>query len=363
MEAANWVASGDFLKAVEQYVTGYCEDRKVVANGKVTSQTVRRCVEGTATWTPGDVNMAKQKGGLVHLMSTRENPYQMPAVIIGIRAWNVRNAKTVENLLTAALEGSEQVRHFEEALSKAGRIAFNVYGEQDAGYWVRYYKGVQERDKIGIPVRLGGSVTANLADNLFLFGLAEGAGGILSSAYNASYSGFGRVVQQQYPELLPSFPPIDEAVNTQFLQALAAKGVKSDAAQLTEFVETNEEISRESVVARRNWTINFDTGKATFTATALTTLDELYNQLAIGGALAVQIDGHTDSVGDPTLNHILSQQRADAVRIYLQQRNPSLFPAGRVITRGYGDTQPTAPNTTATGRAANRRVTITLGTI
>lgn len=362
-EALNWYSTSDFLKAVEAYVTGVCEERPVVRNGRV-SQTEKKqvCVQGVATWTPGDVNMAERKGGLVKLISTKENPYQMPATIIGIKAWNARNAKLVEDMLASALEGSDQVRSHKEALSKAASIAANVWGEQNAAYWRRYYEGVRVKDKTGQLVELGGSEAANLADNLFLFGLAEGAGGLTSSAYAASYTGFADIVKQQYPRLLPWYPPITEAVNTTYLQSVAAKTTNIGEATLAKFEDTDEEIARESVVAKRNWTINFDTGKATFTPAAEKTLEDLYTQLTIGGGLSVQIDGHTDNVGNPASNSVLSGQRANAVKSYLEERAPALFPQGRVVTRGYGDTQPVADNSSASGRASNRRVTITLGT-
>lgn len=361
-DAMNWVAADDFLKAVQMYVSGYCEDRKIVRGGKLTTETKRVCVQGTVTWTPGDVNLAKQKGGLVRLLSTKENAYQMPATIIGIHAWNVRNAKTVQGMLQAAFEGGDQVRSFDAALSAAGRIAFSVYGEQTAAYWVRYYKGVTERDKTGVPVPLGGSVVSNLADNLVLFGLGSGGGGLANSAFRATYEGFGAVVKKQYPELLPSFPPVDQAVNPQFVQALAATMKTDDAESLT-FDDSAAEIAPESVVARRSWAIPFDTGQATFSPAARAVLAELYTQLSIGTALAVQIEGHTDNVGDPTANHLLSEARASAVKSYLQGRSAKLFPDARLKVIGKGQTAPVASNATADGRARNRRVMVVLGRV
>jgi outer membrane protein OmpA-like peptidoglycan-associated protein len=66
----------------------------------------------------------------------------------------------------------------------------------------------------------------------------------------------------------------------------------------------------------------------------------------------IRIEGHTDSVGNDTTNLKLSQGRADAVLAELIKRgvDPSRFEAV-----GFGETQPIASNTTATGRAENRR--------
>jgi OOP family OmpA-OmpF porin len=362
-DAINWAATSDFLKAVELYVGGHCEERKVVQNGKLTGEKKQVCVNAVATWTPGDVNLAKQKGGLVRLLSTKENRYQMNTAIVGIRKWNISNPKIVENMLRAALEGSEQVKKYDAALSRAAKISADVYGAENAAYWAKYYRGTRERDKTGQMVELGGSTTANLADNLVLYGLAEGSGGLKSSLRNASYTGFGNVVKQQYPKLFPTFTPIEKAVNTQFIQSLAAKlNPQEGDADVAEFVSDAGPITAEAIVAKKDWSITFQTGSAAFSPSAHATLEELYNQVLTGGALAVQIDGHTDNVGDPSANMRLSEARAFAVQNYLKQRAPKLFPEGRVTVRAFGQTAPKASNDTAAGRAVNRRVTITLGT-
>lgn len=363
LDAHNWFAADDYLKAAQMYISGYCEERPVVSNGRKTGQTHHACVEAVTTWTPGDVNIAKGKGGLVRLLSTEENPYQMPAVIIGIRKWNNENPKKVASLLKAITEGGDQVRHHEAALSKAAQISAAVYGEQTAAYWSRYFKGVTERDKTGIPVKLGGSTTMNLGDNLVLFGLTEDSGGLENSVFNAAYSGFGNIIVQQYPDLMSTFPSITQAVNTRFLNDLKSQTNNAEAG--AEVVEFSEPISpttpKEAIVASRNWSINFDTGSATLSASSVRTLTELYNQLVIGGGLTVEIQGHTDNVGNPVSNKILSDRRAESVKRYLQETAPRFFPDNRVTTQGYGDSKPVASNLTPEGRASNRRVTIILG--
>jgi outer membrane protein OmpA-like peptidoglycan-associated protein len=69
----------------------------------------------------------------------------------------------------------------------------------------------------------------------------------------------------------------------------------------------------------------------------------------------VEVGGHTDNLGNPSTSLPLSQQRADAVKATLVKLG---VPAGRITSRGYGETRPVAPNTTSAGRIANRRVEI-----
>jgi OOP family OmpA-OmpF porin len=69
----------------------------------------------------------------------------------------------------------------------------------------------------------------------------------------------------------------------------------------------------------------------------------------------VEVAGHTDNLGNPATSLPLSQQRADAVKTALVKLG---VPAGRITSRGYGETRPLASNSTAAGRIANRRVEI-----
>jgi outer membrane protein OmpA-like peptidoglycan-associated protein len=72
--------------------------------------------------------------------------------------------------------------------------------------------------------------------------------------------------------------------------------------------------------------------------------------------LKILIEGHTDNTGTPAGNLTLSDARAAAVKAALVA--DFAVAADRLATRGLGDTQPAGPNTTATGRAQNRRVEI-----
>ncbi len=70
----------------------------------------------------------------------------------------------------------------------------------------------------------------------------------------------------------------------------------------------------------------------------------------------VTIEGHTDSTGSTEFNDHLSQQRAESVRQYLLANN--VVSEDQVLAAGFGSSRPLAPNTTAKGRAANRRIDV-----
>jgi outer membrane protein OmpA-like peptidoglycan-associated protein len=71
----------------------------------------------------------------------------------------------------------------------------------------------------------------------------------------------------------------------------------------------------------------------------------------------VEVAGHTDSIGSEAVNQRLSEQRAGAVAQYLSAQGVQ---QERLITIGGGKRYPIASNDTEAGRAANRRVEITL---
>jgi outer membrane protein OmpA-like peptidoglycan-associated protein len=351
--ALNWVAADTYIDASEKYVAGYCEERPVVANGKRTGERKKVCVNGVVTWTPGDVIVAEKRGGLVSIVSTKEYASQMPNVIIGIDKWMKDNRRSVEGMLAAILEGGDQVMHHERALRRGAEISNEVYKEQNTTpeYWVKYFRGVTETDRQGMSVELGGSKVNNLADNMLLFGN--------SGLFAATYNTFGGIVKQQYPDLVPSFPPVTEVLDASYLNSVAARSEKSGRAEVAKFDSSS---AIKDVVGRRAYHIQFRTGEATFTEEAKRTLDELYNQLAIASSLVIVVHGHTDSVGNPDSNMRLSERRAFAVKELLESRSSTLFPSGRVRVFAHGQTNPVAPNDTPEGRAQNRRVEIVLGT-
>lgn len=355
----NFVNASTYIDAAQKYVAGYCEERKVVNNGKPTGETKKVCVEGAATWTPGDVIMAKEKGGVVTVISTKEYANQMPNVIIGIRRYHQTHKDVVVKVLDAFTQGGDQVLNHAKALDKAAEISAAIYNEKgaDAEYWKRYYIGVTENDATGVKVELGGSKSNNLADNLVLFGLADGTTPE-TSRFTATYTVFGNLVSQMYPDMVPKIVPASEAADVTYLKMLAAKGTGATGKAEATTYSAGTRLSR--VVGTRNIQINFATGKATLTPTGEKQLEQLYDELTISN-LVVEVHGHTDNVGDPLRNKLLSEERAFAIKAWLENRSTATFPSGRIRVFSHGDEVPLVPNTSEANRAKNRRVEITIG--
>lgn len=351
-DALNWVATDTYIDAAKKYTLNVCEDRKVVRDGKVTGEKKNVCVNGVVTWTPGDVDVAKGRGGLVSVVSTREYRAQMPAAIIGIKKWNATHREAVTGVLNAVFDAADQIKSHPAALRKGAEISAKVYAEQDAAYWERYFKGVTETDKQGLQVQLGGSVVCNLADNMQLFGLAPGS----VNLFEATYTTFGNIATQQYPKLVPTYPPTSEVLNTSYVKDVAAHSTSTTSADLPTF----KAAGIKQVVSKKSWSLTFQTGSASFTPETAKQLEQLSKDLAITD-LAVEIDGHTDDTGNPENNKALSKARAAAVKDWLHKQSATTFPDERFIVQGFGQEKPVANNQTEAGRTKNRRVDIVMG--
>jgi outer membrane protein OmpA-like peptidoglycan-associated protein len=103
----------------------------------------------------------------------------------------------------------------------------------------------------------------------------------------------------------------------------------------------------------RVYGINFDTDSAVIREESKVTLDRIVSVLKANADWQMTIEGHTDSTGTAAHNQTLSEQRARAVKDYLQAAG--VEPA-RLRAVGFGASKPVATNDTELGRSQNRRV-------
>jgi len=113
----------------------------------------------------------------------------------------------------------------------------------------------------------------------------------------------------------------------------------------------------EDIVLNMPGNITFRTGSADLNAQFFKVLDGVAQVAKKYDKTIIEIAGHTDNVGGADFNRQLSQRRASAVAQYLTGKGVS---EQRLITAAGGEDHPIASNSSEQGRAANRRVEVTL---
>lgn len=103
--------------------------------------------------------------------------------------------------------------------------------------------------------------------------------------------------------------------------------------------------------------INFEPGSDRVDLEGHELLDDLAGVFKTCGEVPLEIAGHTDSQGREEMNQKLSQSRAQAVLVELQRRR---ILTSSFVAKGYGESQPIAPNDTEDGRETNRRIEFNL---
>jgi outer membrane protein OmpA-like peptidoglycan-associated protein len=108
----------------------------------------------------------------------------------------------------------------------------------------------------------------------------------------------------------------------------------------------------------RTYDLAFATGSDKLDGADWPILAAVSEALKQNAAMKIEVAGHTDNTGDAAANQALSERRAAAVKQIMVTKYGA--DAARIATKGWGADQPVQENTTADGRALNRRVEIVL---
>lgn len=122
--------------------------------------------------------------------------------------------------------------------------------------------------------------------------------------------------------------------------------------------EVNIETDDKQITMQVPDNVLFDFDKSDLRPESKEVLDKIAEALQEYDGADVQINGHTDNVGQKEYNMNLSEERAESVRSYLESQGA--LDKLNVQIKGYGDTKPIAPNDTKTNQQKNRRVEIVI---
>jgi OmpA-OmpF porin, OOP family len=352
-ERLNFVGTSTFVESADRYVANQTIELPEIKSGKKTGKTSSVKIDACATWSPEDEKVFKTGRDIVSLLSTRENVKQMPCMILGLNKYITTNADVCKRFVTALSSAGDQLKTYDAALRYGCQKNAEVFG--DEANWYDLYKGKDFEMPQGRSVSVGGSRSCNLADAADDLGVATGS----TNCYASVYTLFANYMSKLYPEDLPTFPSAAEAVDLSIVKIVYAA---ADKAKLAEGYKDNYTTGdMTEVYGRKNYNIEFESGRATFTGSSAKVLEEIYNSLNTTN-LRMTIKGHTDNAGNYESNIQLSQQRADAVRAWIMRRAKNNFPPERFAhVQGYGSDKPVASNDTPDGKARNRRVEIVFG--
>ncbi len=354
-DAVNFYPSqdDDYIKSAEELIksqkAGWTVPLKEVKNGKLTGKTINKKVDGCATWTPGDKMVFDELNGFTDIISTREFNNQMATTVIAVKEWSVKHPEIVSNILKSALTASNQMKQYDSWRVRASEAIAKTYDLETPKYWYDMFKG-QKGNKNGIEYNMGGSRVFNYADVMQYYGITDG-----TNRYKAVYNQVSSYLSELNPfgfnESVKRIVPYDEAVNLYFVKNI--NDIDAGSAYKADYTKEAEE-----VLASGEWNINFDTGSANISKSSASTLETIYNLLIQAEDTKLRLEGHTDNTGASESNYDLSQRRAQSVVNFLRSKGIPQSRFQSVI--GKGEDEPIAANTSASGRAKNRRVVITL---
>jgi OOP family OmpA-OmpF porin len=317
-------------------------------NGRLTGKTVDKKIDGCATWTPGDKMVFEALTGFTDVASTADFPNQMWTTLIVVKEWAELNPEKVTGLLQASLTAANQMKLYDEWAVNNAALVSKVFGIEDGTYWYNMFKG-QTGTKGGVSYNMGGTSAKNYADVMQYYGLGHDGINRYQAVYNQVSDYLVKLNPNDFNSVVETVIPYEKAVDLRYLKAV--KGAIS-----TEEVEIDYTEKKETILAKGQWDITFETGKAVIQPASYGDIDRIYNLLVQAEQTKVTIVGHTDNVGNDAANNKLSDARANAVA-------EALLAKGIVVKRfqevaGRGSKEPIADNNTFAGKAANRRVTI-----
>ena len=138
----------------------------------------------------------------------------------------------------------------------------------------------------------------------------------------------------------------------------AREAAEAREKQAIDALAKSAEVKKEprGIVITLSGSVLFAFGKSEILPTARERLNEVASALKENKDKTFVVEGHTDNVGSPDRNLTLSQQRAEAVRLFLIKTYG--VEEARLEAKGLGASKPAAPNETSEGRQQNRRVAL-----
>lgn len=292
-------------------------------------------VDAAVVWSPDDELSLRAVPGSRVLESTRSASNIIADFFFAKREYVNANRDKLQKLYEGWMRGAAEINSSAAAKGKAAKIL---------------------AEGLGIPEPDAAAAIANVrlvthGDNLNFFGLNTSYQGVDGAALyrrmTTEYQKLGLVGRS-----VPDFRQISAPT---LIQRTQLNG-PNDAAEASKTFAKVDDASAKNLeaIASKPVSINFRSGEHALDENAKYIIDKEFVEIAKAFANArIRIEGNTDDVGSRATNVELSKRRAQAVAAYLAKEHN--MPANRLIIVGNGPDKPIADNTSAEGKAKNRR--------
>lgn len=338
--------SNTFLLLTLQAAGMEYNDVKVVAMGNAIDAAAAfksGSVDAAVVWSPDDDDCVNSVVGSKVLTSTQAATHIIADGFFCTKAFLEKNQKEVANLVEGWMIGAAEVNTNPEAREKAVKILAAGLPNTTEDW---------ARNGIG-KVRL-----TTYGDNVNFFALN-------SSAYRgvtgeALYNKMGKLYYAigLAPATFPAWRTVSTASVIQSLRHLAnMPGQEAEGSMV--FSTPKSEDFTAPALATKTLSVTFATGSDVLDENAKVIIDMGFSDEARTFASAkIRIEGNTDSTGSREANIALSQRRAQTVANYLITKYG--FDPNRFVVVGNGPDKPISDNSTAEGKARNRRTDFSL---
>jgi len=293
-------------------------------------------VDAAVVWSPDDEACLAAVSGSRILESTKTASNIIADVFVAKKAWVEKNPEKARQLYEGWMKGAAEINSNKANKEKAAKIlAENFEGVDEA--WA-----LKAIDNVRLTTH---------GDNQNFFGLTPGFAGVtgdrLYSRMSQVYKSLGYIEGRT--------PTWREIANSSLVRETNLTGKANEAEPGKAFTEvTKEEGEGKEAIATKQVSISFRSGESQLDENAKYIIDKEFVEIARAFANArIRIEGNTDNVGSRASNIALSQKRAASVRDYLVSEHG--MAKNRFIVVGNGPDNPVATNSTAAGKAKNRR--------
>ena len=291
-------------------------------------------VDAAIVWSPDDADCVAKVAGSKVLQSTRDASYIIADVFIAKKKFVEENREMLKNLIEGWMKGAAEINNSEQARQKAAKILA---------------AGLQQPEDFCLQA-INNARLCNYGDNVNFFNINGTYKGVTGEAiYNKMAIKYAKT---GYPtENIPSWRLVG---NSSFISSINLTGPEHEAEGAVKFSPADESGKTTQAISTKHVSITFPSGSYQLDENAKYIIDNEFLDIAKSFANSrIRIEGNTDNVGSAILNKRLSEKRAKAVADYLV--NEHRFDANRFVIVGNGLDKPVSDNTSADGRAKNRR--------